>query len=65
MHFKAKNTCTGILNKYFSIIYSQCIPVNISLKPFFGNGGVGNAETDILMISWNGFVQWVPEATYS
>jgi len=34
-------------------------------KPFFGYGGVGNADTDILMISWDGFVQWVPEAIYS
>ncbi|XP_052762276.1 uncharacterized protein LOC128204914 [Mya arenaria] len=34
-------------------------------KSFDGHGGVGSPETDILMISWNGIVQWVPEATYS
>ncbi|XP_052820439.1 acetylcholine receptor subunit beta-type lev-1-like [Mya arenaria] len=34
-------------------------------KSFDGHGGVGSPETDILRISWNGFVQWVPDATYS
>ena len=29
------------------------------------NNGVGNADTDMLMVGWNGNVQWVPEATYS
>ncbi|XP_052820518.1 neuronal acetylcholine receptor subunit alpha-2-like [Mya arenaria] len=34
-------------------------------KSFDGHGGVGNPETDILMVSWNGIVQWVPDSTYS
>ncbi|XP_052820522.1 neuronal acetylcholine receptor subunit alpha-2-like [Mya arenaria] len=34
-------------------------------KSFHGHGDVGNPKTDVLMVSWNGIVQWVPESTYS
>ncbi|KAL4238063.1 Neuronal acetylcholine receptor subunit [Mactra antiquata] len=30
-----------------------------------GNGIVGNEDSDMLTISWNGRIQWVPDGTYS
>ncbi|WAR05843.1 ACH1-like protein [Mya arenaria] len=48
------------MNFGLQILFSTSNP-----KSFDGHGGVGSPETDILMVSWNGLVQWVPEATYS
>ncbi|KAH3730786.1 hypothetical protein DPMN_056783 [Dreissena polymorpha] len=58
--------------KYWNYINTVKVATNVLWKPNIiihkavdGRGEIGASETDILVINWNGNVQWVPEGIYT